>query len=153
MGRYITWDDVIDRYRVLSKDSKDGSSEVESAFIFYAEHELDALMAPAFTVPFSSNNMTAKDLAIDLTYCRAGNFKISEQKEFKQSIMDRIDMLKKGEMSMLTDSGDTIDTSGSTSAWSTTKDYHPVFGHGPTEHFEVDSSQVVAEDNERGYFY
>lgn len=153
MGRYINWDDVTDRYRVLTKDTKDGSSEINSAFITYAERELDSLLAPAFTVPFSSNNITVKDLAIDLTYCRAGNFKFSEQKEFKEMIMETIEKLKNGEMSMITDSGDVIDTSGSTAAWSSTEDYHPIFGHGPTEHFEVDSSQVISEENDRGYFY
>ena len=153
MGRYITWDDVTDRYTLLVKGSYSGANEVESAFITYAENELDALLASSFTTPFSSNNQTAKDLSIDLTYCRAGNFKISERKEFKEEIMEKINMLKNGDMSMLTDSGDLITSTGTSPTWSTTIDYHPVFGHGDDIHFEVDSAVVIDEDNDRGYFY
>ena len=153
MGRYINWDDVTDRYSLLAKGSYAGADEVDSAHITYAENELDALLASTFTVPFSSNNLTAKDLSIDLTYCRVGNFKLKEQKEFKEMIMDKINMLKNGDMSMITDSGDVLTTGGTTQIWSSTEDYHPVFGMGDTIQFEVDSSRIIDEENDRGYFY
>jgi len=153
MGRYIDWDDITDRYSVLTKGNYAGSAEVDSAHIVYAENELDALLASTFTVPFSSNNLTAKDLSIDLTYCRVGNFKISERKEFKEEIMEKINMLKNGEMSMITDSGDVLTTTGTTQAWSSTEDYHPVFGLGNEIQFQADSSRIIDEENDRGYFY
>lgn len=153
MGRYINWDDVTDRYSVLTKGSYAGADEVDSAHVVYAENELDALLASAYTVPFSSNNMTAKDLSIDLTYCRVGNFKIKERKEFKEMIMDKINMLKNGEMSMITDSGDILATGGSTPVWSSTEDYHPVFGLGDDIEFLPSSDRITNEANDRGDFY
>ena len=149
MGRYITWEDIVDRYPLIAKGNFSGSSEASSAYIFYGESELDGLLAPAFTIPFSSNNVTAKDLAIDLSYCRMANFKIEERKEFKKEIMDKINMLKDGAMSMLTNSNDTVSTLGQSPTWSSTKDYHPVFGHGNDIYFEVDSGLTTAEQDAR----
>ena len=148
MGRYITWEDIADRYPIIDKSLLNGTSEVNTAFIQYAETELDAMLAPVFTAPFSSNNTTVRDLSIDLAYCKMGMFKVEERKEFKDEIYDKIKMLKSGDMAMLTDSSDTLLTAGEP-AWSTTKDYHPVFGHGDDINFQVDSSLTYAEEQER----
>ena len=82
MGRYCTSSDCIARYNRLSKIDS-AQTEIDSHFISFAENELDGLLSPKFTVPFSSNNVTAKDLAIDLTYLRAGNLKFEERNSFK----------------------------------------------------------------------
>jgi len=153
LGRYITYDDLVDRYRQLANDSKDGSTEVGSAYIVYAENELDGMLASTYTVPFSSNNLTAKDLSIDLAYLRIGRFKDKGRKELKADVMERINMLKSGEMGMLTDAGEVLTSGGQVTAWSNTKDYHPVFGMGDTIHFDADSQQVIDEENDRGRYY
>lgn len=151
MGRYITWEDIADRYSILEKGKFSGSDEANSAYILYAENQLDSLLASSFTVPFSSNNTTAKDLSIDLAYCRMGNFKIEDRIKLKEEIMGTINMLKDGTMSMITNSGDVITTLGSTPTWSTTQAYHPVFGHGDEACFEVDSGLTYTEEQAREY--
>jgi len=106
-------------------------------------------MAPFFTVPFSSNNITAKDLAIDLTYIRVANLKLEDRDGFRKEIKERIKMIQVGDMVMMTTSGTSASTSDA-QGWSTTKDYHPVFGMGDIVDFRVDSSEVYAEAIARG---
>jgi len=65
MGRYIEFDDLIKRYRRV--DTKGGADEVDPLIVF-AENMLDGMLGSHFVVPFSSNNATARDLAIDITY-------------------------------------------------------------------------------------
>lgn len=147
MSRYITFADVTLRYPAILKVGSE--STVGSAYIGYVENEIDGMLASHFTVPFSSNNMTVKDLAIDLTYIKAGNFTFEQAKEMLDDFMEKIKALKNGEHSMLTDSGDVITTVGDT-AWSNTMDYTPVFGMSPIEYSEVDSSQIYDEEVDRG---
>lgn len=146
MGRYCTIDEVRGRWNELDTMSK---FEVTSYHLQYAESELDGYMAPYFTVPFSSNNLTAKDLAIDLTYLRVANLKSEERDSFRKEIMERIKMIQTGVMQMMTDSGTAL-SGASGQAWSTTKDYNPVFGMGDITEFRVDSSQVYNERIARG---
>lgn len=144
MGRYINWDDVVDRYTISGKTQ--GSKEMDAAYITYAEYELDGMLSNYFTVPFSSNNITAKDLSIDLTYARIANFKTKEMKEFKDIINKKIKGLISGEKNMMLDDGTTESTIGNT-IWSSTKDYAPVFDHGSTLDMRVDSGQLLDEYN------
>lgn len=147
MSDYITWKDVLNRYPVV--DRVGGASEVGSAYVRYAERELEGMLTGFFTVPFSSNNLTAKDLAIDLTYMRISNLKSEDRKEFRDELMGRIQALKDGQASMMTTSGDVLQAVGGT-IYSTTQNYEPVFGMGDTLDFHVDSGQLLDEENARG---
>jgi len=146
MGRYIEWDDVIHRY--ANAERSGGASEVGSAFIAYAEAELDGMMTGFYSVPFSSNNLTAKDLSIDLTYLRIATFKDKQRKQFKDEIDKRINDLRVGNSSMLTTSGDVLNSVGEV-AYSNTMNYEPVFGMGNVEDFHVDSGQLYDEEQAR----
>ena len=121
---------------------------IESNFIYYAENELDGRLSPVFTVPFSSNNVTATDLSIDMTFCRAGNLKAEERKEVCDAIDMRIKRLIDGLDDMLLADGTVLATVGGT-VYSTTMNYHPVFGMGNIVDMVVDSSQVQAEEDAR----
>lgn len=147
MGRYCDWADVSGRYPEIAK-SKD-STEVASGFIYFAEAELDSRLASKFTVPFSSNNVTAQDLAIDMTYLKVYQFKDPEKAEaIEKSVSARIDRLMKGESSMMTSSGDLLTSVGGT-VYSTTGGYHPTFGMGDFGDLVVDSSQLQDEADAR----
>jgi len=148
MGRYINWDDVMHRYPETSNIG--GATEVGCAHIYYAEYELDGLLSRYYTTPFSTNNITAKDLAIDLAYLRLGNFKLSDddRKQFREEIMMKIQKLIDGEAGMQLVDGTVVYTAGET-IYSSTSDYHPVFGFSPEEYFEVDSSLVEDEEWDR----
>lgn len=147
MGRYCDWAEVSGRYPEIAK-SKD-ATDVASSYIFFAEADIDSRLASRFTVPFSSNNVTAKDLTIDLTYLKVYQFKDPEKaKLIEESINARIDKLLAGKSSMMTTSGDTLTSVGGT-LYSTTGDYAPVFGMGNVEDFLVNSSQLQDEADSR----
>ena len=71
MTRYIDWSDVAARHPSIGVDFD--ATQVNSTHIPYIETQVDGLLAPAFTVPFSNNNLTVKDLCIELTYIRMAN--------------------------------------------------------------------------------
>lgn len=147
MSDYINWKDVVDRYPGIERVG--GASEVGSVYVEYAERELEGMLAGFFTTPFSSNNLTAKDLAIDLTYARIANLKMEDRKEFRDEVLGRIQALKEGQAAMVTTSGDVMQAVGDT-VYSNTQNYVPVFGMGDTLDFRVDSGQLLDEENARG---
>jgi len=163
MGRYIGWvADVVPRYpRVIDIGSTGVSSvdvtvdppavNVSSAFVHYAEAHIEQVLGSGFTIPFSSNNVTAKDLMIDETFYRTQVFKDDEKSAtMREQIDARIKALLSGDAAMITTSGDQLYQSGAMGTiFSTTEDYHPVFGMGDVREFIVDSSQIEAESDAR----
>lgn len=147
MARYIDWDDVANRYPSIKETG--GAIEVGDAYISYAESQIEGALASYYTVPFSNNNQTVKDLAIELVYIRAGNLSIEETGELKKDYDKRIEDLKMGMSQMVDDSGNVIMQSVGEAIWSNTQNYNPVFGVGDIEDFQVDSSQAYAEGLKR----
>ena len=147
MGRYIRWNNVVGRYSSLSDIG--GADDVSSNYIQYAEVEIDGRLAPKFTTPFSSNNLTVKDLCIDLVYAKAGNLNIEDYDKLMDRIDKRIERLLAGEENMMTNSGDTLQQSIGGTVWSSTQNYTPTFGHGAVEDFVVDPDLIDDEENAR----
>lgn len=145
MGRYATAQEVVDRYPLCNNI---GIAKIDSGHLVFAENELDGLLGKYFTVPFSSNNLTAKDISIDLAYLRIGNFKVKEREEFRKSVMDRISRLVDGNEAMITSGGEAIYSVGDTIGVSG-QNYSPVFGMGNIEDFHVDVDRIIDEANER----
>lgn len=148
MGRYVNYDDILNRYPAMSKVG--GATEVGSAYVDYVESEIDGLLASHYTVPFSGGNVTVRDMCIDLIYARAGNLKVEESEKIEKRVMDRIARLKSGDEVLMTNSGDIIAPSTTGGAWSSTQNYVPTFGMSPIELSEVDSSRIWDEENDRG---
>lgn len=140
--KYINWADVVARYPGLSQVG--GAEEVGSSYIGYAENQVEGMLASAYTVPFSDNNLTVKDLCIDLVYIRAGTIKAEARKELRDEFMERIERLLTGKENMVTVDGTVMYSDGGT-PWSSTENYHPVFGMGDHKDFVVDSDQVDDE--------
>lgn len=149
MGRYIDWKDISNRYPNISDVG--GANHVGSSYIGYVENRIDGLFADKFTVPFSSNNVTVKDLAIDMVYIKAGRHKVEQARELEKNLMQRIKDIKSGFESMITDSGTAIATAGEP-VYSNTKDYHPTFGVSPAEYWSVDSAAIYDEESDRGIY-
>ena len=145
MPKYIEWDDVAQRYPVIAEGN---ASDVLSGTMVYAEAMIESLLSKGFTIPFSSNNITVKDLCIDMTYAR---YWMTKKPEDASRMMGHIysycAQLVNGELSMMTDSGDLVNTDGSGlgAVYNPTKDYHPVFGMGDAEGSHVDSGQLYDE--------
>lgn len=149
MGRYTNTDTVLGRFP-RAKDK--GVTAVESNYVFFAEAEIDALLSPYFTTPFSSDNITAKDLATELTVQRLYmDSHPKEANERRKAFDKKIEALISGEMAMISSGGIiTAETEGEgETLFSTTEDYHSAFGVGDIEDFEFDDTQVDDEDDDR----
>lgn len=165
MGRYIDWvEDVVARYpRVYDVGSVSITSidltleppmvNPESAFVFYSENYIEQELAAGFTVPFSSNNVTAQDLMIDYAFYLTQVYRDDATADtVLERINSRIKRLLDGDIAMVTTSGDTIFQSGAGGVIaSTTEGYHPVFGMGDFREFVVDSAQLEDESDARRY--
>ena len=148
MGLYIDWNDIVSRYPSIA--GVGGAEEVSSAHIIYAENELNGRLSPKYTVPFSSNNMTAKDLSIEISYVRIGNINTDQRSELIESIDKRIERLLSGDEDMMDDTGEIVQISVGGTIWSSTMNYTPTFGSGDIEDFVVDPDLISDEDSARG---
>lgn len=145
---YANAGDVIIRYKELNKLG--GASEINSAYVHYAEFTLDSMLGNYFTVPFSNNNITAKDLTVDLVYLRYYEGIDSEKASKKREIIQtKIDNLIVGKTSMVTDSSDLLTSTGDP-VYSNTDGFHNIFGHGPIEDLYIDHDLLDEEADERG---
>lgn len=142
----VTYDEIESRF---SRVGDYGETVVTSHFLLYAENQVNGLLAGHFTVPFSSNNLTAKDLVIELTYMRCADLKVSELEKRQDMFAQRIEALRNGDEVMLTSSGDTMVAGGTLIPTSTTQNYTPVFGLSDIELSEVDPDQIEDEEDDR----
>lgn len=148
MGKYVDATFVTAVYSSLSSVA---STSVGSYHIPMAEAKLESMLGRTYSIPFSDNNLTVKELVTELVYIKIGNLAIEQRKERMEMFNQRIDDLISGKEALVTTSGDLIQSSGEP-VWSETEDYHPVFGMLDHEDSIVDSSQVEAELDERGIY-
>ena len=150
----VTWEEVITRYPRLSSLTG-GAEELESSYVLPAEGEVTSRLANKFTIPFSNNNVTAKDLVIDLIRIRGGSYKEKDREDMQERFDKRVERLLTGTDGMVT----IVDSlfavvfagDGAPSIWSSTEDYPPTFGVGSVEDFLVSSEQIQDEyDAQRG---
>jgi len=147
MPRYLEWDDVVNRYpRVTDLQDAD---EIAGTYIIYAEEEVESKLGAYFTVPFSSNNLTAKNLMIDLSYGKMLSFKDSKKsKSIVDMVNSRVSDLISGKQVMMTTGGDVIDIVRD-SGWSNTESYTPSFDMNDPENQWTDEDQQEEEYDAR----
>ena len=113
--------------------SKLTDAEITSHFLAFASSRLDSMLAPYFSVPFSSNNLSAKDLTIDLSHLLILQ-RSKEPKDYqalREQVEERIGALAEGTQSMITNSGEAIFARSATGdVWSNTSATSPVFHLG-----------------------
>jgi len=151
MGDYCTWSaDVLAQYaRLVNRVAT--AAAAESAFVALAEAELDSRLGAYFTVPFSSDNLTAKALAIDLTYILAAGPDDPERVAAVQTRVDKaIGELIDGRRRMMTSNGAALASAGAQTVWSPSQGYVPIFGLDHPAEWEVDSSQLYDIAVDRG---
>jgi phage gp36-like protein len=147
MGRYIEWDDVVNRYPEL--DTVSGADEMGPTHIDHAESFIDSILSSHFTPPFSSNNMTVKDLSIDNVYYRAGKFKLDNAAQVWSDTLVFIEMLKNGQASMISDSGELLGIRATGAIYSNTQSYHSSFGMDDPICWAIDSDHQIADADAR----
>ena len=110
--------------------TKLSDAEISSNFLFYAASRLDAMLAPYFTVPFSLNNIVARDLTIDLAYLMVlqRSKDSSDYGALKEKTEARIKALADGSEAMMTTGGEASYSSpAGADVWSNTSGGQPVF--------------------------
>lgn len=142
MGRYITYADLIGRYESVS--NRGGAEEIDSSYIRYAEFELDSRLSPKFTAPFSTNNITARDLSIDIAYSRLMRVG-PDSEELRKNIQARIDDLLMGKASMITTSYEVLNRVSQ--AYANTENFKPVFDMRDSIGSDVSSARLDYDDN------
>jgi phage gp36-like protein len=147
MGRYIDWEDVLDRYPELNTIG--GADQLSSAYIVYSEAYVDGILSPNFTPPFSNNNMIVRDLCIDWAYWRAARFKLDDAIEVKSSFFETVGLLKNGHLQMYDEAGTLIPALDKSFAWSNTQSYHTAFGMDDPVRWRIDEDQQDDDEGKR----
>lgn len=113
-------------------------AEVNSSFLPYGALRVNESLGKCYTTPFSSNNLTAKDLSIHFAYLgyllKTRNQ--DDSKELRDSLTLRVTDICCGNAPMITDNGTGIypENLSNMEAWSTTQDYKPTFDmRGPLD--------------------
>lgn len=150
MGRYIDYEELTGRYSQLFKGSE--AESVGSHYIAFAEAEVDGRLGRTYSVPFDTTSGApdvVKDLAIDIAYLKATiGGKSKAWDGIKKSVDERFEMLLNGDMVILDASGSALTVVGDT-VWSSTMNYHPVFGIGSDLDFVIDEDRLDDEEDAR----
>lgn len=145
---YIDWTDVTDRYSDAAKIGDE--SKLSQSFIRYAEAEVDARLAPAYSVPFSPGSVNAplavRDLCIDLAYYKM-TWRQEGAKDLKGMIDERFARILKGDEILTTSAGQVGLNSGT--AWASTQDYSSRFGPDDPVYWTPSSAELTAVEDSR----
>jgi hypothetical protein len=152
---YITFDDLIMRYPILTKWGIN-ETDVTNHLIFYSEQEVNSRLASHYPVPFTTAPNIIKDVTMDMAYCKATFWKNPDGFEKAwEACMARIEGLKNGDELIITTSGTILQPDESSNIgnqiWTTTDNFHPVFSSLDAEspYSIVSSEQRVSDINER----
>lgn len=107
------------------------SSEISTHWMPYGALRVNEKFGGIFTMPFSSNNYSARELSIDFAYLGIllRTRQQDDSKELKKDLDERVKDMLKNNTPMILDDGTAYFADGSTltSAWSTTQDYKNTF--------------------------
>jgi hypothetical protein len=148
---YITGEELFRRYPIM-RSWGFAPQSADADLIPYAEAELNGLLSGAFAVPIAGGDKSysVKDLAIELSYCKALFTKDPKQWEQRhKAILDRIAGIVAGKEA-LSDVGSGM-ASSVNEAWSTTMDYAPVHGMADAQDSRIDPYQLRDEKDRRGF--
>lgn len=144
MGRYIDWDDVANSYPDWAKAAS--ANSVGNLWIPRAEAEVDARLAPKYTVPFTPVPDLVRDLAIDLAYYKLV-FASDKGKALWDSLKERFESILDGSMVLTTSAGALATTDRS---WSTHQGYPTQFGVDCDLNWQTSSAWATDQQEARG---
>lgn len=143
----ITWEDVVAKYPEIEQGGVTDATKINSLHIPFAEARLTAALGTQFGTPFTRSNLTAIDIAVDLTYVRVGWNKLDKAQKVKDDVEAQIAALQRGDSAMAMVDGTLLFFQGG--AWSSDIDYPFTFGHGDIEDFKVSEQQLQDEEDAR----
>jgi hypothetical protein len=154
MGGYITNSELAIRYPLVNRWVGAGSATIVNSYlIYYAEAEIDGLLSPEFTTPYSSGNVPpiVKDLTLELCKVRiVADQDVDLSIKLRNAVVDRVKELKdngilgaNGEITMPGGPGAEI--------WSSTMNYHSTHSmlDAESEFTRVSSEMLYDLENER----
>lgn len=147
MALDIAWEDVQRKYPELGTSNRLDERELTLYHIPYGIAELESRLSSVFATPFDGNNLTAKDLSIDLIYLRIGLGKFEKADLVRERVDKLIADLIAGEAAMVYDDGTTVRTTRLPGA--THEGYSQTFGMGDIRDAEVSETWVAEEEAER----
>jgi len=106
-------------------------AEINSSFLPYGALRVNESLGKCYATPFSSDNLTAKDLSIHFAYLgyllKTRNQTDSE--ELSKDLQLRVTDICCGNAPMITNSGTSLfpENTAGAEAWSNTQDYKPTF--------------------------
>ena len=144
---YATYSDFAQIYNLGPRIAQ---TEIENHWLPHGALVVNELLGKCFSVPFSSNNETAKDLNLHFAYLgileRTRNQEDSE--ELRNAINSRIENICKGNAPMITTSGKALwpdtDIANRFDGWSNTQDYKPTFDMRQAINQRVDPDLIDA---------
>lgn len=157
---YIDYNELLTRYPDLLTwgSSADVSSyganqtQVDNQLIAYSDAEVNARLAVAYSVPFSANHLTVKDLSMDLAYVNAyKNTDPDKVEVIMSNVNSRFQRLIDGDEYIMTGSGTIAPTGSAEGIWDSNMDYAPTMSMLNAENSlsHVSSERLQAETDER----
>lgn len=142
---YATYSDFTTRYATRLPEA-----DIASHYLPFASGRLEGLLGAYFTVPFSSNNLTARDLTIDLAYLLIlqRSKDSGDADALGRMLQSRLAALAKGTEAMITSSGETlIGAASENRVWGNTAPYDPVFNLLDSVSQKVDPDRLDEEES------
>ena len=151
MGNYVTPQEVVSRYNIFQTGSM---SLVSSDMIYYAAREVESRLSKCFSVPFSADYPTVKDLVIDACFVRYKRMTDPKYGERLEKIFDgRIERIISGTDFIMTDSGylERSSMNGADTPESIGEDYYSVHSMlgAENEHTRIDEDLLDDLEDER----
>jgi hypothetical protein len=151
---YITNSELAIRYPLVNRWVGVGSASiVNSHLIYYAEAEINALLSPYFSVPFSSNvPAIVQDLTLELCKVRIVSDQDADLAEkLRQSVIDRVKLLGEGGSLPGIDGSTIVPSAPGAEIWSNTMNYHSTHSmlDAESEYTRISSEQLYDLENER----
>ncbi len=122
---YATVSQFKERYITRISDE-----ELTNHYLLYASLRLEAMLAPWVSVPLGQNNLTARDLTIDLAYLLILQRSKDEtiMLPFQKEIQNRIKEISQGNQAMVLDNGELLwVNSPGQQVWSSTRNIKNTF--------------------------
>lgn len=136
MANYATLNEFIARF----PNTRVSSVDLDATWLTLGTTRVNEVLGKCFTIPFSSNNQTAKELSIEFAYLGIlQRTRAADSDEMLQLVTERVTNICSGNAPMVTTGGDAIFATGvNDSVWSNTKDFTPVFDMRRPERQRVD---------------
>ena len=149
MGRYISWTDVLNRYKAA--ETYGDATTMEAAYIAPVEDRIDGYLARRYAVPFCNTPSLApgivRDMCIDLTYIKITEGKVPTV-EIQAALTQTIADILNNKLTLIVN-GTVMEADAITSIDSTASPAGTMYGWDEPANWDVSSNWEQATQDER----